>query len=169
MMRSANISPDGAYRYTLARSWISEAIPGNSGFVTFILLNPSIANGEVDDPTVRRCISFAKRWKMDGLLMVNLFGLRATNPRALLAVLDPVGPDNDENILVGCRGSKLIIVGWGVQDGDLSRLIDRRVNEIRLKLDGHKLFALGVTRSGAPRHPLYVPSHAHYSPWPWVA
>jgi hypothetical protein len=169
MKRSAYISLDGLYRYTLARSWVGEGLPGNSGFVTFILLNPSTADGQVDDPTVRRCINFAKRWRMDGLLMVNLFGLRASNPRALLTVKDPIGPDNDTKVLDACHNSKWIIAGWGTQEGDLGRLVEKRAVEIRLRLvcGGHRnLYALGVTRSGAPRHPLYVAAHAEPSAWP---
>jgi hypothetical protein len=170
MKRTAYISQDGLYRYRLTRSWISESVPGRYGFVTFILLNPSTADGEVDDPTVRRCINFAKRLGMDGLMIANLFALRATNPRALLTAHDPIGPENDANILDACRVARQIIAGWGAQEGDLGHLMAKRIAEVRsnLAINGCRrdLYALGETRSGAPRHPLYVAAHAEPLPWP---
>jgi hypothetical protein len=171
MNRNAYISPDGVYRYRLTRSWISEAVPGRHGYVTFILLNPSTADGEVDDPTVRRCINFAKRLGMDGLMIANLFALRASNPRALLTAKDPIGPENDANILGACLLARQIIAGWGVQEGDLGHLMAKRIAEVRSKLAAAgdhpmDLYALGETRSGAPRHPLYVPAGAEPLLWP---
>lgn len=91
MKGQAAFSECGQYRYVLSRNW---EIDGRK--LVAIMLNPSTADAEVDDPTVRRLIKFAKSWNMDGLAIVNLFAYRTANPRELLSVKDPTGPENDD-------------------------------------------------------------------------
>src|SRR5262249_14212908 len=92
--RAAVISDCGRYRYSLTRRWGDAAEPR----ALFVMLNPSTADAEQDDPTIRRCIGFAKAWGMGSLEVVNLYALRATDPAALLSAPDPIGPKNDTMI-----------------------------------------------------------------------
>jgi hypothetical protein len=87
---SAVFSPDETWRYELRRVW-DPTRPS----MAFVGLNPSTADARHDDPTVRRCINFAKRWGFGGLIMLNAFAFRAADPREMMAAADPVGPDND--------------------------------------------------------------------------
>jgi len=107
----ADLSPDGFYRYSLGRRWT----PGEKLLVV-IGLNPSTADATQDDPTIRRCVGFAKRWGFGGLLMLNLFAYRATDPEELRGAiargLDPVGPLNDAKLL-GFTDGCPALVAWG--------------------------------------------------------
>jgi hypothetical protein len=144
------------YRYRLRRDW--QPAPRR---VTFIMLNPSTADARVLDPTLRRCIGFAKAWGFGGIDVVNLFGWRATSPRALRSIADPVGRGNDAAIRVALRDASLAVAGWG---GDLlargRAVVVQRMAEDR----GMPLACLGLTTSGQPRHPLYVPGSTPLQP-----
>lgn len=144
---SAVISPDGLYRYSLQRKW------GESGRrITFIGLNPSTADSTTDDPTIRRCIGFAKAWGGTSLSMVNLFALRSTNPKALFLAPDPIGPENDEWLERIMCSSDLIVAAWGNHGSFLNRaseIVDRFAD---------RLHALAITGQGEPGHPLYIRS-----------
>src|SRR5579883_1527453 len=135
----------GPYRYTLWRVW-STALPK----VTFILLNPSTADALRDDPTIRRCVGFARTWGFGSLEIVNLFAYRATHPRQLKTAPDPVGPANDTAILQAVSSAQLVVVGWGTQ----GRLYGRDRAVLRLLPDS--ICCLGATRAGFPCHPLYL-------------
>ena len=115
------------------------------------MLNPSRADAHRDDPTIRRCIGFARDWGYGGIDVVNIFALRATDPRDLRSVRDPVGPRNDEFILRAAARSP-VVIAWGVHGA----LLDRGAKALRLFGAGTRILALGRTRSGAPRHPLYL-------------
>jgi hypothetical protein len=122
------------------------------------MLNPSTADAARDDPTVRRCIGFARSWGYGGLEVVNLFAYRATDPRALRRAADPVGPANRRHIAAAIANARLVIAAWGADAtaGDAAarlRALSRR-----------ELRCLGLTRSGAPRHPLYVRATARPRP-----
>ena len=107
MLGSAVFSACGRWRYRLTRQW-------NSGpQVVFIGLNPSTADAMLDDPTIRRCMDFARRWGFHGLTMINAFAFRSTDPRQLLATPDPIGPQNNRIIRNTCRNAPLIIAAWG--------------------------------------------------------
>lgn len=93
MEKSAIISPCGQYRYRLERAW-DRSFPA----AVFVCLNPSIADATLDDPTLRKCVGFARRWGCGHLVLVNLFALRATDPREMKRHPSPVGPDNDRHI-----------------------------------------------------------------------
>ena len=144
---SATFSDCGRYRYTLERHW-DEGQPA----VLFVMLNPSTADAEKDDPTIRRCIRFAKDWGYGSLLVGNLFAWRATDPKALIGVEDPVGPGNDA-ALVGMRDrARGVVCAWGANKAAHGT----RADTVKAMLG--QSWALGLTRGGMPRHPLYVPA-----------
>lgn len=148
--RGATFSRDERYRYTLRRAW------GSGPFVAFIGLNPSTADATEDDPTIRRCVRFARDWGYDGLVMLNLFAYRATDPKALLTAEDPVGPGNDQVLAAICEQAALIVEAWGCFRLGIERA---RTDEVRYAL-GRDSCVLGRTKDGHPRHPLYMPAAA---------
>lgn len=149
MYRGAEFSPCGKYRYNLRRVW-EPALP----CVAFVMLNPSTANAENDDPTIRKCIGFAERWGYGGFDVVNLFAWRSTQPDVLLDVPDPVGPDNPRYLAEAMKCSAKLICGWG-KHGTLKN-IDRVVVDWMRRTFPEKAHALAVNKDGTPQHPLYV-------------
>lgn len=143
---SAVISPCGLYRYTLSRLWDDELPP-----IAFVGLNPSTADATKDDPTIRRCIAFARRWNCGGLYMLNLFAFRATDPDDMKTASDPVGPENDRYILEIAKECPLVIAAWGTHGG-----MNRRDVHVMNLLENSLVSCLSKTKDGFPRHPLYV-------------
>ena len=143
--KRAKLSRCKQYRYLLERSW------GSAQTVVVIGLNPSTADAYVDDPTVRRCIGFARDWGYDRLLMVNLFAYRSTQPSALLDVADPIGPSNDRILQEAIAEADCVVAAWGAKGGLLKR------DQIVLAMLGD-VHCIGLTASGMPRHPLYMPA-----------
>ncbi len=160
MIREAVL--DGDYRYHLTRRWGPKI-----DTVVWVMLNPSTADADVDDPTIRRCISFSAELGADSLRVVNLYAYRATDPKHLLAVEDPVGPMNNTVIretLLAARAMRSPVIGaWGV-----NARADR-VSEFVTIADECRvpLHCLGITKSGMPRHPLYVLGSTRPTPWAW--
>lgn len=156
---SADLSECGQYRYRLTRRW------GMGGNAVFVMLNPSTADAEVDDPTIRRCIGFARAWNQGGLIVVNLYAYRATKPSDLWKTADPVGPDNDRYLSKTFAAANVenspVIAAWGA-----NAKFDREFKVADLaSRAGLDLDALGVTKDGAPRHPLYMPKTAWPERW----
>ena len=171
----ADISACGKYRYRLTREWNGVHDPENGWYWTgdkdgngepygwkrscvFIMLNPSTADGEQDDPTIRRCVDFAARLGYAALDVVNLFAYRATNPKELLALGhndDPVGVRNQEVIETICNAQDtgMVIAAWGAHGGHIGQ--DETV--LGWLHPRVKVQALGLTSGGQPRHPLYLP------------
>ena len=147
----------GMYRYLLVRRWADGAPP-----VTFIMCNPSTADEDTDDPTIRRCIGFARREGAPALAVVNLFALRSTHPRQLPAAADPVGPHNDSFISEHARPGGLVIAAWGTWGQHQGR--GAKV-AAALAAAGVDLMCLGLTKDGQPRHPLYLPASASLIPF----
>lgn len=143
-MKRAAFSPDMLYRYTLWREWI-----GGEGLVMFIGLNPSTATDTLDDPTIRRCIGFAKRWGYSAYLMTNLFAYRATDPNDMKEVEDPVGLENNTCLIGMSKQASLVVAAWGVHG-----TFQNRAGYVSNMLGPMK--CLGTTKEGHPRHPLYV-------------
>jgi len=142
-----------AYRYALWRDW-TPPWRQQPCTVAFVMLNPSTADHEQLDPTVRRCVGFAKRWGYDRLHVVNLFALRSTRPGALSYHHDPIGPDNDLYLQLYARDqADLAIAAWGAQPLAAGSL--ERVTEL---LRPRAVRVLGLTKSGEPRHPRYMPA-----------
>jgi hypothetical protein len=130
------------------------------GKVIFILLNPSTADATNDDPTIERCIDFAKTWGYGSLEVVNLFAYRATSPSELLHCDDPVGTENDMYILKAAEGASKIILGWG---NDCS--FSTRDEEVLKLLKRYKMDCLIKNNTGKPRHPLYISKKAKPIPF----
>jgi hypothetical protein len=152
---------DGPWRYMLRRRW------ADGGEVCWIMLNPSTADALHDDPTIRRCVGFSKAWGFGGLVVVNLFALRATDPTRLRPVfyyqgeyMETVGPDNDAWIDRETGTAALIVAAWG-NNGT----IWNRGDEVRETIGADRLHHLGLTKAGQPRHPLYVRSATAPIPW----
>lgn len=169
VQRSAYFSPCRTWRYSLTRQLApmpecdclvpyyegaGQHSPGCNVFtervLTFVGLNPSTADETVDDPTIRRCMGFARAWGYHRLKMVNLYAFRATKPSDLWLADDPVGPENDHTLSLVFGGSDMIVAAWGcnARPDRLARFAET--------FGGWRLNALGVTKDGAPRHPLYM-------------
>jgi hypothetical protein len=153
---SAYFSPCRTWRYSLMREL---GPPLGGGTVVFIGLNPSTADERRDDPTIRRCIGFARSWGFARLKVLNLFALRATKPAALLAADDPVGPENDSIIYEELGVADLVVCAWGAFPNG-----GRSADVLQLVAAPH---CVGVTKNGSPRHPLYVRASAN--PVRWLA
>ena len=153
---SAIISECGKYRYRLTRDF------GMVGVDTccFIMLNPSTADAEQDDPTIRRCIGYAKALGCGELTVVNLFAWRSTDPRALYGMSKQmaIGPENDRHITEACTTSGIVICAWG-NHGSLFNRSDEVLKLIR-SLQGARPTALKVSKTGQPSHPLYLKADA---------
>lgn len=147
--RLALFDPARTYRYLLEHRWASTAP------MVLVMLNPSTADETRDDPTMRRALRFARREGCGGLIVVNLFALRATDPAALAAHPDPVGPDNDQILCAAVGRGAPVVAAWGTH-GTLhgrDRAVLRLLTPVRLR-------CLGLTAGGQPRHPLYLPASA---------
>jgi hypothetical protein len=144
MLRSATFSPCRSFRYSLCRIW-DPKLPR----AMFVGLNPSTADENEDDPTVRRCIGFARKWKFGGLILVNLFAYRSTDPAYMLEADDPIGPANDRHIRANALAAGRVVVAWGTMGGFLDR--DQHVLSFL-----HGAHCLGTTKHGHPKHPLYL-------------
>ncbi|MGH3410038.1 MAG: DUF1643 domain-containing protein [Streptosporangiaceae bacterium] len=147
----------GPYRYLLTRRW------GPDRVVCFIMLNPSTATAEQDDPTVTRCRGFARREGCGGMVIVNLFGLRSPSPRMLLYHPEPIGPSNDETVFAQAGQANIAVAAWGTA-GSQPRLASRR-DKVEAALSGISLWCLGTTKAGEPRHPLMARTETPLIPW----
>ena len=146
--RGARFSDDGVYRYNL---WRIRG-DGAKGVLGFIMLNPSTADAENDDPTIARCLKRAFMLGFDGIEIGNLYAYRATDPKKMKAADDPVGTENDKELAKIASRCDMIILGWGNHAEPI------RAKEVMEELRGvnSRLFCLGMTKSGQPKHPLYV-------------
>ena len=141
-------SDDEAYRYRLSRRW------GTGAGVLFVMLNPSTATEARNDPTIERCERRARRWGFAGFSVGNLFGYRTTKPQDLKRAADPVGAENDRLLVEMAREAGMTLCAWGVHGDHRDR--GAQVAAL-LRAEGLALHHLGLTRAGAPRHPLYLP------------
>jgi hypothetical protein len=145
LKKAAIISKCSSYRYALWRIW-DDSLPK----ILFIGLNPSTADQTVDDPTVIRCIGFARRWGFGGIYLANLFAFRTADPGWMKKAADPVGPENNVWLKKLASRAGLIIAAWGnhgmyfQRSEAVKRLIPR-------------LHCLKLNKSGQPSHPLYLP------------
>lgn len=120
-------------------------------YALFIGLNPSTADQNKDDPTIRKCVGFAKRWGFEAVCMVNLFAIRGSNPSVIMSVEDPMGPENDRWIEQCANSADRIIAAWGIHGRYRGR--DKRVTDL---LYQKKVEALAINKDGTPMHPLYA-------------
>jgi len=150
---TATISPCGTWRYDLTRRWA----PGGTTCV-FVCLNPSTADAEQDDPTVRRCVRFARDWGHHQFVMLNAYAFRATEPKVMQRAADPIGPENDAYLRAWAERSAMVVAAWGAH-------IDRfRQMQLRAMFRG-RLHYLRLTKQGFPGHPLYLPKTLTPQPW----
>jgi len=150
----AILDEDREYRYSLTRTWDTE-----KPTLAWIMLNPSTADETEDDPTIRRCIGFAKDRGYGSIEVANLFALRATDPDELQQHPAPVGEENDAHLQRVCDQAEMVVAAWGAKGG-----LQNRAGEVAQLLDAD-LYALDTTVEGHPVHPLYQPSDAELEPW----
>lgn len=152
MERSAHFSNCRRYRYSLWRRW------GEGPHAMFVGLNPSTADEKADDPTIRRCIAFARAWGYDALCMTNLFAYRATQPADMLAASEPVGPENNAYLLRLAAEAGVVVAAWGTHGTHSGRN-----HAVRSLLP--RLHYLRLTKDGHPGHPLYLPASLRPIEW----
>ena len=155
----AVLSSDGVYRYRLGRTW-DPALPP----AVWIMLNPSTADANQDDPTIRRVVRFSTGLRfpdVGGIVVANLYAYRATRPADLWQADDPVGPDNDAHLRELLATGGPVVAAWG------ANARPGRVDQVAgmAGVRGVKLYCLGTTKDGAPRHPLYVRSDTPLYEW----
>ena len=160
MQRGADISRCGAYRYALDRTWDK-----NLRRALFIGVSPSTADGDVDDATIRKLIGFCKRNSIGGFTIVNLFAYRATDVRELKSADDPIGPENNDYIIIHQQSvmrrwnpDLLVVAMWGNKT-KLPKELRSRIDEVShwfRPIMGQVLHCFGQTKSGCPRHPLML-------------
>ena len=143
MKKAAILSEDNLYRYQLSRIW-DESKP----LILFIMLNPSTADADVDDPTIRRVIRFTTSWGYGGVYVANLYAFRSTDPKALKHTDDPVGKENVSYIthLIGMADK--VVYAWGNNQKEpiwLSELVQTP-------------YCIDLSKNGIPKHPLYLKS-----------
>jgi hypothetical protein len=158
LSREATLSADGVFRYTLGRRWSD-----GPRRVVFLMLNPSTADANIDDPTIRKCVGFAKRWGYDALTVVNLFAFRATKPADLKRCGFQVGPENLFHITRSAEEAERVVLAWGANANPHDIWAARVVSELQRACV--KLSCLGLCGNGSPRHPLMLAYETPLEPW----
>lgn len=159
MCGTAIMSADGKYRYLLTRDIVNNK---PKRVITWIMLNPSTADAIKDDQTIRRVISFTKLFGGTSLQVINLFAFRATNPKKLpTGKSEAMGPEWERWITNALYESDILIAAWGssIEKTKLS------AEHIKTIIGDHPIFCLGITKSGSPRHPLYMHSKSYLIPF----
>lgn len=149
---SASISDDGLYRY-----WLSRRLSMGERTVLFVGLNPSTADATQDDPTIRRCVGFARTWGFDWFLMGNLYAYRSTNPKVISTLdgIEGLGPLNQEALTWMSQKAEVIVAAWGANKlNPAARWLARWI------LTRPHTRCLGQNADGTPKHPLYLPKTA---------
>lgn len=159
MTGTAVLSECGLYRYRLERSWgVSSAAP-----VTWVMLNPSTADAELDDPTLTHCATFTRQAGWDRLVVVNLFGLRSTDPAELGRADDPVGPENLAHVRAALQEAGLIVAAWGAHPMALRSSVRLKLQE--LAPAGVDVVCLGLAGGRQPRHPVRLGYSTPFEPF----
>jgi hypothetical protein len=154
--KAAVLSDCGRYRYSLTRTWGDQ-----QNLCCWIMLNPSTADAELDDPTIRKCIGFSQRWGHGGLVVVNLFAWRSTDPEALKRCGDPIGALNNDAIREAVATSVRVICAWGTH----GKLMGRG-QRVRGWFPPNTTEHIGpLSKDGHPKHPLYLPYELATVPW----
>lgn len=146
---NAVFSPCRKYRYWLLREW-NPKLPR----VVFIMLNPSTADEVQNDPTIRRCIGFAKSWGYGSLAVLNIFAFRSTDPKQLYECANPEGADNDDHIHRAMYDAAIAVCAWGTHGAHKNRGL--KVMDL---IPPNKRRCLKITQDGHPSHPLYLPAN----------
>lgn len=161
MVRGAQISACGRYRYDLFREWRTPQTEAAARGVLFIMLNPSTADAKADDPTIRKCIGFARSWGYCSLTVANLYAWRATKPADLWAAEKAghniIGPENDARLIDLAHASDMVVCAWGANPKAQERA-KKLYDTLTCPPHEIALNCLRLTeKTGAPEHPLYVP------------
>ena len=151
----AHFSDDRKYRYLLGRR-----ISDSPGRLLFVMLNPGTADETHNDPTIRRCIGFAKQWGYGLLEVVNLFAFRTSYIRELRRAADPIGSDNDEWLRGALTTADRVVLAWG----NHGAFMNRSQQVLRMANNATQPYHLGLNKTGEPKHPLYLPSSTISSP-----
>ncbi len=156
---AAEISACGRYRWTLERSWDDMG----EGVANFIMLNPSKATATEPDPTLKRCIGFARSWGYAKLVITNLFAWRSTDPEQLKGRDrdEVIGPDNDDHILAWASKADIVVLAWGNHGLLYGRAAEVLAMLARIRARPHYL---GLTSLGQPTHPLYLSAATRPTP-----
>lgn len=157
MRRRAEISKCGRYRYLLERMWGPPLL--HAKILTVCMLNPSTADAEKDDATIRWLIGWAKKHDYDALRVVNLAAFRATSPAVMLAAADPHGRENISYLIAMCDG-KQVLCAWGANGPRLPRY-----REMLRAMNGAHLRCLATNKDGSPGHPLRKSHSLELAPW----
>lgn len=160
MITGANISACQKYRYALWRIW-DDIAP----VMAFTMLNPSTADAAADDATIRKCMKYAQREKHGGIHVTNVFAYRATDPKELRCVEDPVGPENYEYLMSAKRlpARVTVVAAWGNPVG--GRRLSLFYAQARAAVLAQRAKCLGMNKDGSPKHPLYVRDNEPLVPW----
>lgn len=153
----AEFSPCRRYRYALGRRWLS-----GKRMLVWVLLNPSTADESVNDPTVRRCLDYSKRWNFDALVILNLFAFREKNRAAMKTETDPVGPSNRLAFRKYIAPNQQVLCAWGT-DG-MHRRQDAQAKKW-IEEEGGQLFILRLNQNGTPAHPGRLPKTLNLQVW----
>lgn len=165
----AHMSQDGRYRWTLWRWWTGGTRP-----VCWVMLNPSTADATTNDPTIRKCMGFARRWGYDGIVVVNLMAWRTPHPWELGLAIRQHG----RGLVIGAKSplvvatevlhSDCVAVAWGDAGGDrdVRDAVEVAAADMRARAPETRFQCLGVTKAGNPRHPLRLPYSTPLEPWP---
>jgi hypothetical protein len=145
----------GDYRYTLWREWDERR-----SRVAIVMLNPSVADEMQNDPTIRRCIEFARSWGYGSVEIVNLFAYCTPYPKELSNATEPIGIENDRYLRQASNRSRGLVFAWG--NWGYLRSRDRQVCKLLARVER---YCLGLTRTGQPRHPLYLPRDTQLMPY----
>lgn len=155
--RGATFSGCEKYRYTLWRDLnIQEYRCGplfNRETILWIMLNPSTATDAILDPTVTRCRNYSNEWGYDKMVVCNLFAYRATDPKEMKAKgVEAIGPYNNGYLTAQAALADRIVCAWGVH----GEFMGRAQYVVETLIGGYDLWCLGKTKSGHPKHPLYL-------------
>ncbi|QOI90238.1 hypothetical protein QKU58_gp093 [Pyramimonas orientalis virus] len=141
MQKSAVISLDNLYRYQLSRIWDT-----TKPYIMFVMLNPSTADADVDDPTIRRVVNFCIAWGYGGVYVTNLYAFRSTDPKRLKDIVDPCGPENIQNIQNLINLVDKVVYAWG----------NTKKEPEWLKKIVNIPYCIDVSKKNIPKHPLYL-------------
>lgn len=159
MIKKAFISGCNNYRYALDRIW-DDTKPK----IMFLMLNPSTADDSNDDPTIRRCIGFAKSWGYGGLHVGNLFAYRSTEPKNLLIAIDPIGEENKHYLNLMAGQCDKVVCAWG-NSGIVKKLGHKFGTEYKPLKEITNLHYIDLCNDGTPKHPLYLKSDLELKPY----
>lgn len=156
--RRAQISTCGKFRWMLYRRMKTATDEAAGRVILWLMLNPSIADAEIDDPTIKRVMAFSLLWGFGQVYVGNVFGYRATSPRVLQGIQDPVGFANRTYLKTMASFAEKTVCAWGAYHlaGDPYNVYAANAYVAAKSRNG--MWCLGLTQNGSPRHPLYVKS-----------